>query len=159
MIDATEMEGVRLNELKTFSDVRGSVKKMMQAKAPPFLGVSEIYFSTVLKGIVKAWHGHRKMTLNYACIYGQIIVGLCDLRAGKTFGETATVYLDDTVHYKLLTIPPGVWNGFRMSQGSENNYAILANAASHVYDPDEISKIKPSEFPVAFDWGSYDIAG
>lgn len=163
MIEATEMEGVLLTPLDIISDNRGSVKKMIEAKpsiggAPPFMDVSEIYFSIIVQDVVKGWHGHEKMTLNYTCIYGRVIVGLCDLRVGKTFKEIAQVYMDDYIQYKLLTIPPGVWNGFRVYPGG-SSYAIMANAASHVHDPDEITRIKPSEFPVAFDWGAYDIAG
>lgn len=164
MIEATEMEGVLLTSPKVFADERGFVRKMMEAKpsvggAPPYMDVSEIYFSTVMKGVVKAWHGHREMTLNYTCVYGMIAVGLCDLRVGKTFGKTATVFLDDAADYKLLTIPPGVWNGFCVTEGSLYKFATMANAASHVYDPDEIMRIKPSDFPIEFDWGDYDIAG
>lgn len=165
MILATEMEGVLLTPLKVFADERGFVRKMMEAKpsvggAPPFMNVSEIYFSSVIEGAVKAWHGHREMTLNYTCVYGVITVGLCDLRVGKTFGKTATVFLADVLpNYKLLTIPPGVWNGFRMTIGSLYKWATMANAASHVHDPDEIVRIKPKDFPFDYEWGPYKVAG
>lgn len=165
MIEATEMEGVLLTPLEIFVDGRGFVRKMMETKVRDGyarfpLSVHEIYFSTVMADAVKAWHGHREMTLNYTCVYGMITVGLCDLRVGKTFGKTATVFLTDAApNYKLLTIPPGVWNGFRMTIGSLYKYATMANAASHLHDPDEIARIKPEDFPFDYEWGPYKIAG
>jgi dTDP-4-dehydrorhamnose 3,5-epimerase len=163
MIEATMMKGVLITTLKIISDERGSVMKMMDnltpiMKTPRHDNVSEIYFSTINPGIVKAWHGHKIMTLNYACIYGRIIVGLCDTRVGDTFGEVAMVYLDTLDQYKLLTIPPGVWNGFR-THSNHNEMAIIANAASHIHSPDEIMRIHPNKFPCKFDWGEYEIAG
>lgn len=160
----SEIEGVFITPLKIFSDERGSVMKMMGDYTlindmPEFNNVSEIYFSVVKKDAVKAWHGHKYMTLNYACIYGRILVGLCDMREGKTFEKTCEVYLDDSEHYKLLTIPPGVWNGFRVWPDSNYEFAIMANAASHVHSPDEIERIKPEDFPIPFSWGHYEIAG
>ncbi len=46
-------------------------------------GFGEIYFSTVYRGVVKGWHRHREMTLNYACIHGRIKLVLYDDREGS----------------------------------------------------------------------------
>jgi dTDP-4-dehydrorhamnose 3,5-epimerase len=164
MIEAMEMKGVFITELDVISNRRGSVMKMMNentyigGKYDQFESLGEIYFSTIVPNVVKAWHGHKVMTMNYACIYGRIIVGLCDMRVGSTFGKTAQVYMDSFTQYKLLTIPPGVWNGFRVHP-DEEKFAIVANAASCSHDPDEIERIHPKDFPIPFDWGDYEVAG
>lgn len=163
MIKAEEMAGVHLAELKIISDERGSVMKMIENTSKLYVNanvltrlVEEVYFSTVNPGVVKAWHGHKEMTLNYACILGKVMVGLCDLRVGETFGKTAIVYLDTLDHYKLLTVPPGVWNGYRSTNAAP---AMIANAASMVYDEYDIERIAPKDFPVEFDWGIHVLAG
>jgi dTDP-4-dehydrorhamnose 3,5-epimerase len=162
MIQATDMEGVFLTPLRIETDDRGSVMKMMDirsiigGKVKKFAEIEEIYFSTINARVVKGWHGHKEMTLNYACILGSVMVGLCDMRVGKTFGQTAEVVLHDTaVGYKLLTIPPGVWNGIK----SYRDRSIIANAATLAYSMFDIERIHPKDFPIPFDWGEYDIAG
>ncbi len=163
LIEAKKIEGVYIADLKIISDERGSVMKMIVDTNEMYLNspvvsrdVEEIYFSTVNPGIVKAWHGHKKMTLNYACILGSIVVGLCDLRVGPTFGKTARVHMDALDNYKLLTIPPGVWNGFRSNNDAP---AMIANAASMKYSDHDIERMHPREFPIDFDWGPYEAAG
>ena len=64
-------------------------------------------------GVVKGWHRHREMTLNYACIDGRIKLVLYDEReASPTRGTLMERFLgpDD---YSLVVIPPGVWSGFK----------------------------------------------
>ncbi|KKL11072.1 hypothetical protein LCGC14_2549480 [marine sediment metagenome] len=161
------IEGVLITPLKQFKDDRGSVMKIIDDDLyddddnykPNTNEIAEVYLSTIKPGVVKGWHGHKFMTLNYVCIVGRIIVGLCDLREGKTYGKIAAVYLDDVDHYRMLTIPPGVWNGFRIHPDSDLSPGILLNAASHVHSLDEIERIHPREFPIPFDWGDYEIAG
>ena len=163
MSEATEIAGVYIADLRIISDERGSIMKMIVDTSETFFhsslisrDVEEIYFSTVNPGIVKAWHGHKKMTLNYACILGSIMVGLCDLRVGSTFGKTAVVHMDALDNYKLLTIPPGVWNGFRSNSDAP---AMIANAANMRYTDFDIERIHPRDFPIDFDWGPYEVAG
>jgi len=162
MIEATEMDGVIITPLAVYEDERGRVLKMMHSNMliagsfRHFNEIQEIYFSTINPGVVKAWHGHKIMTLNYVCVLGKVKIGLCDLRLGITFGETAQIEIDDNQNYNLVTIPPGIWNGYKSMGGGP---AIIANAATEVYNPSEIKRIAPQEFPVPFDWGEYEVAG
>jgi dTDP-4-dehydrorhamnose 3,5-epimerase len=155
MIEATDMEGVFLTSLRIIADDRGSVMKLIDDYFevdgyPVIHDVSEVYFSTILAGVVKGWHGHKYITLNYACVFGKVRIGLADRREmSSTFGQVAEVWLDDQENYRLLTIPPGVWNGFK----SYRDYSIVVNAASHVHDPNEIERIYPRDFLIPFDWG------
>jgi len=150
------MPGVNLTRLMRISDCRGEVRKMIIPHCKEDIG--EVYFSIVNPKVVKAWHGHSKMTLNYACVYGAVQVGLCDLRTGKAFGKTAMINLDTNENYYLLTIPPGVWNGFRCHP-TWDEPAIICNAASIPYSEIEITKIDILEFPIPFDWGVYEVGG
>ena len=45
---------------------------MLRADDPHFIQFGEIYFTTVYEGVVKGWHKHREMTLNYACVFGRV---------------------------------------------------------------------------------------
>jgi len=143
------IEGVQVIPLKRIPDERGTVFHMLKSTDPHFRQFGEIYFSTVYKGVVKGWHKHREMTLNYACIYGRIKLVLYDDRDGSpTKGELMEVFLgpDD---YSLAIIPPGVWNGFK---GMSEPYAIVANCCTHAHDPARSERMDPFDSRIPYDW-------
>jgi dTDP-4-dehydrorhamnose 3,5-epimerase len=164
--------GVEIRDLKIFADERGSVRHMLKSTDPHFIQFGEIYFSTVHPGVVKGWHLHTMMTLNYVCVYGEIMVGLIDLReASPTYSERMKILLaDNGDNYKLLTVPPFVWNGFRSSSHWAAS-SIVANCATHPHDPDELERIHPDECIPSYEtpsdewrfdksfWGDYEVAG
>ncbi len=45
---------------------------MLREDTPVFERFGEIYFSTIYPGVIKGWHIHTKMTLNYAVPVGMI---------------------------------------------------------------------------------------
>lgn len=155
------IEGVELHDLTIIADDRGSIRHMLRSNDEHFRGFGEIYFSTINAGVVKAWHLHKEMTLNYTCVVGHVVVGLIDLRKDSpTYGQQELYWLGaDGDDYKLLTIPPQVWNGFRIPEGSPFESAMLANCATLPHSPDEIMRIHPNNFAVPFDWGEYRVAG
>lgn len=155
------IEGVVLTDLKIIADDRGSVRHMLKVSDPHFRGFGEVYFSTLYSGVVKAWHLHKEMTLNYACIVGHVVVALVDLRKESlTYGQQELYWLAaEGEDYKLLTIPPQIWNGFRIPVGSPLESAMIANCATLPHSPDEIERLHPKDFPVPFDWGEYRVAG
>ncbi len=122
---------------------------MLKATDPEFVRFGEIYFSTVYAGVIKAWHLHRAMTLNYACIFGTIKLVLFDDRSdSSTRGHLMELFLGPD-NYSLVVIPPGVWNGFK---GMANPYAIVANCADLPHDPAEIVRLDPSSDRVPYRW-------
>lgn len=143
------IEGVRVVPLQRIPDERGTVMHMLKATDEHFLGFGEIYFSTVYPGVVKGWHLHHEMTLNYACVHGRIKLVIYDDREGSaTRGELMEVFLgpDD---YSLVQIPPEVWNGFKgMGQG----HAIVANCATHPHDPSRSERMDPFDNDIPYDW-------
>src|SRR5437879_5195498 len=105
--------GVRINALRQIPDDRGRIMRMLRSDDPNFERFGEIYFSMVYPGIVKAWHRHHVMTLNYAVVTGSIKLALYDDRPGSTtYGEIMELYPGEA-NYCLITVPPMVWNGFK----------------------------------------------
>ena len=77
-----------------------------------FSKFGENYFSYVNGNKVKAWHIHKKMTLNYVAAFGKIKLVLYDDRKkSKTKGVFQEIILSNKNHY-LVSIPPNIWNGF-----------------------------------------------
>lgn len=143
------IEGVKITELKIIRDERGSIMHMLRNDSPVFQKFGEIYFSTVHPGVVKGWHIHRKMTLNYAVVKGAINLVLYDDREhSKTKGEVMEIPLS-TENYRLVTIPPMVWNGF---QGMGKEDAIVANCSTMPHDPEEILREDPFKNSIPYKW-------
>lgn len=143
------IHGVQVIPLKRIPDERGTVYHMLRRTDPHFVQFGEIYFSMVYAGVVKGWHRHQEMTLNYSCIHGRIKLALYDDRDGSpTRGEIMELFLgpDD---YSLVVIPPGVWNGFK---GMSEPYAIVANCSTHPHDPSRSERLDPFKSTIPYHW-------
>jgi len=143
------IDGVRITPLRQIVDERGAILHMLRSDAPHFEGFGEIYFSMVHPGVIKGWHIHERMTLNYAVPVGTIKLVLYDDREGSpTHGEVQEIVLGER-NYQLVTIPPRVWNGFK---GVGTETALVANCASIPHDPEEIRRLDPLENHIPYDW-------
>lgn len=143
------IDGVQVVPLARIPDERGTVFHMMKRTDPHFREFGEIYFSSVYPGVVKGWHRHRDMTLNYACVFGRVKVVLYDDRpSSPTRGEVMEVFLGPD-NYSLVVVPPEVWNGFK---GMSEPYAILANCCTHVHDPSRSERVDPFHNTIPYDW-------
>ena len=144
------IEGVIVTPLRQIFDERGKVMHMLRKDSPVFSEFGEIYFSCTYPGAIKAWHLHKRMTLNYAVIHGEIKCVLFDDRPdSKTRGHVEEYFLSPE-NYCLVTVPPLVWNGFK---GIGEQMAVVANCATHPHDPAEISRMSPCDPSIDYDWG------
>lgn len=143
------IEGVKITKLDIIPDERGAIFHMLRANDEVFEKFGEIYFSKVYPGVVKGWHIHRRITLNYAVPEGMIKLVLYDDRKNsKTKGELMELFIGE-LNYVLVTIPPNVWNGFK---GIGTKIAIVANCATEPYDPLEIERMDPINSFIPYDW-------
>src|SRR5580765_4846471 len=113
MTSGPAIDGLLRIPLQRIPDERGTIMHMLRADDPHFLQFGEIYFTTVYEGVVKGWHKHRAMTLNYACVVGRVKLVLYDERHDSTTqGVLMELFLgpDD---YSLVVIPPDIWTGFK----------------------------------------------
>lgn len=149
MTDASAIEGVGIVQLRRIPDERGTIYHMLRADDPHFIDFGEIYFTSVYPGVVKGWHRHREMTLNYACIFGRIKLVLYDDRPGSaTVGTLQELFLGPD-QYVLVTIPPGIWTGFK---GMTEPQAIVANCCTHPHDPARTERLDPFDNDIPYGW-------
>ncbi len=144
------IEGVLIHPLRQIPDERGKVMHMLRTDDPHFEQFGEIYFSVVYPGVIKGWHLHKRMTINYAVPFGSIKLVLYDDREGSaTRGETQEIFLGES-NYALVRVPPNVWNGFK---GIGLTQAVVANCATIPHDPAEIVRLDPFSKKIPYDWG------
>ena len=96
------IDGVSVTPRKQISDERGKIMHMLKATDAEFENFGEIYFSCIYPGVVKAWHYHEVMALNYAVPVGQIKLVLFDDREGsRTKGEIHEIQRLEPQDFKI----------------------------------------------------------
>jgi dTDP-4-dehydrorhamnose 3,5-epimerase len=143
------IEGVIVTPLRQFFDERGRVMHMLREDSPVFTRFGEIYFSCTHPGAIKAWHLHKRMTLNYAAVYGEIKFVLYDDRPGSSTRGRIEEFFLSPENYCLVTVPPLIWNGFK---GIGDKSAIVANCATLPHDPDELERRPPFDDSIPYNW-------
>lgn len=143
------IDGVILTPLRQIFDERGKVMHMLREDSPVFTRFGEIYFSCTHPNVVKAWHLHQEMTLNYAVIHGQIKFVLYDDRpTSPTCGAIQELFISPE-NYMLVTVPPMIWNGFKCVGGTTS---IVANCATLPHSQDELVRRPPGDVSIPYDW-------
>lgn len=143
------IKGVEVVPLKQIADERGKIMHMLRNDAKHFEKFGEIYFSQIYPHVIKGWHLHKKMVLNYTVVTGMIKLVLFDDRKGSpTKGEIMELFIGED-NYCLVKIPARVWNGFK---GIGVKPAIVANCASIPHDPDEIIRLDPFSKKIPYNW-------
>ena len=145
------IEGVQVKSLKIIPDNRGKLMEMLRCDDPMFTKFGQVYFTTALPGVVKAWHYHQLQSDNFICVAGRILLGLYDARKeSPTYGETNRIYLS-LDEPKLVHIPKMVYHGFKCVSPVE---AMVINVISEVYNyknPDEL-RLDENDPAIGFDW-------
>ncbi|WP_342305942.1 dTDP-4-dehydrorhamnose 3,5-epimerase family protein [Methanolobus sp. ZRKC5] len=143
------IEGVEVIPLRKIPDERGKIMHMLRVDDKHFEKFGEIYFSMAYPSVIKGWHLHTQMTLNYAVIQGMIKLVLFDQRENsETKGLLQELFIGED-NYCLVKIPPGIANGYKV-YGTES--AIVANCASHPHDPEEMIRIDPFSKEMPYNW-------
>ena len=143
------IEGVLVHPLRQIPDERGKVMHMLKSTDPHFEKFGEIYFSCVYPEVVKGWHRHSRMTINYAVVSGMIKLVLFDDRPNSASkGRVEELFIGES-NYCLVTVPPMVWNGFK---GIGRKPAIVANCPNIPHDPGEIERLDPMGGKIPYNW-------
>jgi dTDP-4-dehydrorhamnose 3,5-epimerase len=144
------IEGVQITPLRRIQDERGCVMHMLRADDPHFVEFGEIYFSVIYPGVIKGWHVHSRMIINYAVVDGNIKLVLYDQRQASPTYQRVQEICFGQINYQLVTVPPGVVNGFVAIGGQR---AIVANCANIPHDPTETIRIDPFTPTIPYSWG------
>jgi len=143
------ISGIKILKKNIITDDRGKILHMMRIDDDNFQRFGEIYFSYVNPSQIKAWHIHKKMTLNYVAAYGKIKLVLYDDREiSPTNGMVQEIILSNDNHL-LVSIPPMIWNGFC---SADDNLAVLANCSDIPHDKEEIDRLPFNDSKFPYDW-------
>jgi len=148
------IEGVIIKKLNIIPDDRGKILHIMKSSEDEFKSFGEVYCSTVYPGIVKGWHLHKEMTLNYTVLQGKIKFVLYDSRENSpTFGEIQEIIIGEE-NYVRVTVPPMVWNGFK-GVGLKESFVI--NFTDIPHNTQEIVRMDPHQNElIEYNWDVKD---
>ena len=157
----TGIQGVLVQDLGWFTDQRGSLSVLLRNDQAELAGerFGQAYVTTVLPGVVKAWHRHAAQHDRMVGIVGRTLLVLVDGRDDSpTRGRLLEVVLGDR-HPVLVFIPPGVWHGLKAIGDGESVVLNLPDAAYDADDPAEV-RAEPHHPPdgglPGFDWARRD---
>ncbi|MGE5340258.1 MAG: dTDP-4-dehydrorhamnose 3,5-epimerase family protein [Candidatus Omnitrophota bacterium] len=152
-MDRKLIHDVIIKPLKRFPDERGTVMHIMKSSDEEFKSFGEVYCSTIYPGVVKGWHIHEKITLNYVVLNGMIKFVLYDDRKGSpTRGVVQEIFMGD-LNYVRVTVPPHIWSGFKC-MGTE--MAMVCNIIDLPHDDTEAKRTDPYENHIPYSWDRKD---
>lgn len=120
----------------------GEVLHAMKQSDIGYAGFGEAYYSVAIAGAVKAWKLHTRMTMNIIVPVG-LVRFVFHVRGTDHF-RVEDIGLD---RYARITVPPGIWFGFR---GLAAPQSLVLNIASIPHDANEVERLALSE--IDFDW-------
>lgn len=127
---------ILITPLKRIQVAGGDVLHGMKCSDPGYLDFGEAYFSIVEVGAIKAWKRHLQMTLNFIIPLGSVFFVFIDQEGAvreEVVGEN---------RYIRLTVPPGIWFGFK---GVGNKANMVLNIANIPHDPNEVERLSSDD--------------
>lgn len=145
------INGVEVKKLKVNYDDRGHLMEILRADDKIFKKFGQVYITTALPGVVKAWHYHKLQDDYFCCVSGKMRLAMYDARKkSKTFGKVMEFELG-LDNPKLVKIPRGIYHGFKCISTTE---AIVVNAPTLPYNikkPDEY-RVDAFDNDIKYDW-------
>ena len=148
------ISGVKIIKKSIIADDRGRIMHVLRSTDNLLKDFGELYCSTVYPKIVKGWHLHKFVTINYFVLSGSIKFVLFDNRKNSaTKNQIQEIMMGDTNNV-IVSVPPNVWNGFK-GVGLKESYVL--NIQDKPYDENEVSRLDPHDNAlINYDWKTKD---
>jgi len=149
-------EPIRVTRRHWNVDGRGGLLEVLRCDDPEFLlgNFGQAYVTTILPGVIKAWHLHKRQTDRMILLRGLVRFGCVQ---GPAYEDVCLDLVVSDHDPYLITIPAGIYHGFK-NIGKEEAYIInIPNTVYNREKPDEIrfpptSLYDATKKCVVFDW-------
>ncbi len=144
------IDGVRTKDMVRHPDERGFFVELIRVSDPIFAeGFGQLSRSSMITGVVKAWHVHKTQVDWWYVMKGRVKVALYDTRAGGvTYKELNEFILGEEGQDIILKIPAGVAHGLKVIKGP----AELVYVTSGIYSKEEEGRIPYDDADIGYDW-------
>lgn len=125
------LDDISITPLARIPAAGGEVMHALKQGDAGYSGFGEAYFSWVAADAVKAWKRHTRMTMNIIVPVGQVqfVFRLDEAFRSEEIGSD---------RYLRLTVPPGIWFGFK---GLAAPKSLILNIANIQHDPAEVERL------------------
>ena len=141
------IDGVSVKNLMVHPDQRGRLFEILRSDDSIFKQFGQVYVTTAVPGVVKAWHYHKIQSDYFCCIHGTARLVLYDPRGNSPTKGALMEFLLGPENLQLVSIPPEVYHGFQCVSGHE---AIMMNIPTEPYN-----QSNPDEYRL--DWQSKEV--
>ena len=125
-----KLDNILVTKLRFLSAAGGEVLHVLKKSDQGYKDFGEVYFSTIEPNSIKAWKRHSKMLINFVVPIGEVkFVFYINDKSGF---RVEKIGLN---RYVRLTVPPGIWFGFK-NLSKQKSYVM--NIASIIHDPEEV---------------------
>lgn len=139
---AISLDDILITPLARITTAGGDVLHAMKNSDSGYAGFGETYCSWVTTGAVKAWKRHTQMTMNIVVPVGQV-------RFVFSLNNTDELRVEDIGdnRYVRITVPPGIWFGFK---GLAASQSLVLNIANIPHDPNEVERLELADIKYAW---------
>lgn len=144
------IDGVQTKDLIRHPDERGFFEELIRVSDPIFAeGFGQLSRSSMITGVVKAWHVHKTQVDWWYVVKGTVKVALYDTRVGSpTRIELNEFVLGEDGQDSILKIPAGVAHGLKVLRGT----AELIYVTSSTYAKDQEGRMPYNDPEIGYDW-------
>jgi dTDP-4-dehydrorhamnose 3,5-epimerase len=150
IVSSSVIAGVRIVQIHSFSDARGSFAESFRKEWFPELSWAALQMncSRSRAGVLRGLHYHRRQTDYWFLVDGRLRAGLVDLRRNSpTYAAAMTIDLSASEPIGLF-IPVGVAHGFLALTD-----VILTYLVDNYYDAQDEFGIAWDDPALGLDWG------
>ena len=147
------IDGVRVRELVTHGDDRGSLTELLRSDWPEFTQFGQAIVTVNRPGVIRGWHWHQQQSDVIVVIGGRAMVPLYDGRSGSPTYGLVDEHVCAGSDLKAIFVPPGVWHGYKTVSTEP---AVILNFTDRIYDaarPDE-HRVPHDAPEVPYDWNA-----
>lgn len=142
------MAGVTAAKRHAVKNAKGGLQEVWRADDPMGTAVDQVYTTTTLPGVTKAWYLHQRQVDQVFPLLGRTLLVLCDLRPDE---KACVEIMLDAAAPKLVSVDPGIWHGFRAC-GPEPS--LLLHMNSRAIDMPRLDEMRlPEDDPtIPYQW-------
>jgi dTDP-4-dehydrorhamnose 3,5-epimerase len=129
-----KIQDILVTPLPRIETPGGDVLHALRKSEKSYMGFGEVYFTWIFSGAIKAWKRHTQMTMNLVVPVGQVQFVFCTTNSNGV-SEFRNEEIGENC-YARITVPPGIWFGFRGLQES-----LVLNIANIAHDPNEVERL------------------
>ena len=148
-MDIRNISAIEVSPINKIELAKGDVFHGLKNTDSSFKGFGELYFSFIKPNEIKAWKKHIRMTCNFIVPVGKIKFVIFDSRTESvSFVELFEIVLSPENYFRL-TVPPGLWYGFR---GESDSINMVVNLSNIVHDPGEQFYLEQNDPSIDYKW-------